>query len=168
MKAAILAELEDSHLTFHALLQSLSEEDLQRVSHNAPWTNKQILFHMMFGYLLLPSLIGLVLVFGRLPKPFSKWFAMLLNLGTAPFNVINSLGPRGGGRIFTRQGLGKIYDMVFALIVNLLHLLPDAELKRGMHYPTKWDPLFRDYMTLEEILRFPMRHFYFHVCHIAR
>jgi hypothetical protein len=168
MKTALLSELEDGRLTFHMLLDSLSDEELQKVSDNPPWTNKQILFHMVFGFFLLPSLIVIVLLFGRLPRTLSKLFAALLNLATRPFNVINSLGPQGGGRLFTRKGLSKVYDVVFTLIVWLLQLLPEDELKRGMHYPTKWDPLFSDYMTLTEILRFPMRHFYFHVGHIAR
>jgi hypothetical protein len=168
MKTALLSELEDSRLTFHTLLNSLSDEDLQKESRNPPWTNKQILFHMVFGFFLLPSLIVIVILFGRLPITFSKRFATMLNLAVRPFNVINSLGPRGGGKVFTRQGLSKGYDLVFALIVRLMQLIPEDELQRGMYYPTKWDPLFSDYMTLAEIFRFPMRHFYFHVGHIAR
>jgi hypothetical protein len=168
MKAALLAELEVSHLTFHTLLDSLSDADLQKVSRNPPWTNKQILFHMVFGFFLLPSLIVIALLFGRLPRTFSKRFATRLNRAVRPFNVINSLGPQGGSRLFTRQGLSKTYDLVYTLIVQLLQILPEAELTRGMHYPTQWDPLFREYMTLSEIFRFPMRHFYFHVGHIAR
>jgi hypothetical protein len=168
MKAAILAQLEGSRLTFHALLDSLSDADLQQESRNPPWTNQQILFHIVFGFFLLPSLIVLVLLFGRLPKSFSKCFATLLNGAVRPFNVINSLGPQGGGRLFTRHELLRTFDLVYALIVRLLQLLPEAELKRGMHYPTQWDPLFSDYMTLAEIFQFPMKHFYFHVGHIAR
>lgn len=168
MKAILLSELEDSRHTFHALLASLSDEDLQKQSLNPPWTNKQIVFHMLFGFFLLPSLIVIVLIFGRLPRILSKWFALLLNLGVRPFNAINSLGPQGGGRIFTRYGLSKTYDMVYTLIVRLLQMVSDDELQRGMHYPTKWDSLFSDYMTLADIFRFPMRHFYFHIGHIAR
>lgn len=168
MKTSLLSEFEDSRLTFHMLLDSLSDEDLCKESRNPPWTNKQILFHMVFGFFLLPSLIVIVLLFGRLPRTFSKSFATLLNRATRPFNVINSLGPRGGGRVFTRTGLSKVYDGVFAFILRLVLLLPEDELERGMHYPTQWDPLFSDYMTLTEILRFPMRHFYFHVGHIER
>ena len=168
MKTDLLSELEDSRLAFHALLNSLSDDDMQKVSHSPPWTNKQIFFHMLFGYFLLPSLIVIVLLFGRLPQRFSKLFANLLNSGVRPFNAINSLGPRGGGRVFTRGGLKKTYEIVYRVIVRLLRMLPEDELRRGMHYPTQWDPLFCDYMTLTEIFRFPMRHFYFHVSHITR
>jgi len=31
-----------------------------------------------------------------------------------------------------------------------------------MHYPTRWDPFFREYMTLGELFRYPTQHFDFH------
>ncbi|PWK87230.1 hypothetical protein C8D88_104391 [Lentzea atacamensis] len=31
-----------------------------------------------------------------------------------------------------------------------------------MHYPTRWDPFFQDFMTLGDLYRFPVRHFGFH------
>jgi hypothetical protein len=91
MKTILHSELEDSRHNFHALLASLSDEDLQKVSLNPPWTNKQIVFHMVFGFFLLPSLIVIVLLFGRLPRTFSKWFASLLNIAVRPFNKYDHL-----------------------------------------------------------------------------
>ena len=31
-----------------------------------------------------------------------------------------------------------------------------------MHFPTRWDPFFKDYMTLEDVYRYPGQHFDFH------
>ncbi|MFF3336201.1 hypothetical protein ACFYWX_42905 [Streptomyces sp. NPDC002888] len=31
-----------------------------------------------------------------------------------------------------------------------------------MHYPTRWDPFFRDVMTIADLYRYPTRHFGFH------
>ncbi|MGW3964246.1 hypothetical protein ACWED2_30830 [Amycolatopsis sp. NPDC005003] len=39
---------------------------------------------------------------------------------------------------------------------------PEADLARGMHYPTRWDPFLQDYMTLADIYRFPTQHYDFH------
>jgi hypothetical protein len=168
MKASILAELEASRLVFHLLLDSLSDDELRKASTNPAWTNQQILFHMVFGFFLLPSLILIVLLFSRLPSASSQRFAALLNRLVRPFNAINALGPQGGGRIITRRGLRQGFDWVHALIVKWVQALPEAALQQGMYYPAQWDPLFRDYMTLAEILRFPMIHFYFHIDQIAR
>ena len=38
----------------------------------------------------------------------------------------------------------------------------DADFGRGMYYPTRWDPFFEDYMTLEDVYRYPGQHFDFH------
>lgn len=168
MKGSLLAELETTRLVFHYLLDSLSDQDLQRTSRNAAWTNQQILFHMAFGFFLLPSLVVIALIFGRLPTAYSKQFAALLNSVTGPFNAINALGPQGGGRVMGRRGLSQAFDGVYAIIVTMAQMLPEGEWARGMHYPTRWDPLFYDYMTLADVFRFPMRHFYYHTGHIAR
>jgi len=78
VKGTLQAELESSRIVFHALLDSLSDADLKKQSHNAAWTNKQIVVHMAMGFFILPSLILLALLFGRLPKPISKLFARFL------------------------------------------------------------------------------------------
>jgi len=35
-------------------------------------------------------------------------------------------------------------------------------LSRGMHYPTRWDPYFKDFMTLADLYRYPTQHFDHH------
>ncbi len=168
-KDSLRSELESSRVEFHTLLDSLSDNDLKKKSHNAAWTNKHIVVHMAMGLFILPSLILLALVFGRLPKPISKLFALLLIVTTIPFNWINALGPYIGATIFTRSSLSKTLDWFHARIVQLLRLMTEEELKRGMYYPTQWDPFsFKDYMTLEDIFRIPILHFTFHLKQISR
>lgn len=169
-KDTLRSELESSRLAFHTLLDSLSDADLKKKSHNAAWTNKHIIVHMAMGFFILPTLILLALVFGRLPQPLSKLFALLLNVTTVPFNWINALGSYTiGGIVFTRATLSKTFDWFHARIVQILQVIPEEELKRGMYYPTKWDPFsFQDYMTLEDIFRIPSRHYTFHLEQIAR
>jgi hypothetical protein len=85
-----------------------------------------------------------------------------------PFNWINALGPYIGGKVFTRTSLSKTFDWFHARIAQLLHVIPEEDLKRGMYYPTKWDPFtFKDYMMLEDIFRIPTLHFAFHLEQIA-
>src|SRR5713226_9831518 len=116
-KDSLRSGLESSRVEFHTLLDSLSDNDLKKKSNNAAWTNKHIVVHMAMGFFILPSLILLALVFGRLPKPLSKLFALLLTVTTIPFNWINALGPSIGGTIFTRKSLSKTFDWVHARIV---------------------------------------------------
>jgi hypothetical protein len=166
-KAMLRAELAATRVAFHAVLNSLSNEQLHKTSANPAWTNKQLLFHIALGFFLLPILIPLGRVFGRLPHPFSKVFALLLNAATWPFNGINALGPHIGGRVLTRRALGTTVDWVYARILRQLDAMSAEELQRGMYYPDKWEPLFRAYMTLEDIVRYPTLHFQSHRQHIT-
>lgn len=168
MKASVRGELEAARIVFHLLLDSLSEQDLARPSQNPAWTNRQIIFHIVLGFCLLPSLSLIGLVFGRLSPSYSQIFARLLNSLTKPFNVINAAGAYGGGLICSRAALSKLFDKVYALSLLIADHIPSQDWTRGMYYPTKWDPLFASYMTVEDIFRFPVRHFYSHIRQITR
>lgn len=60
-------DLETARATFHHLVATATEADLRRRSDGTRWTNKQLLFHMLLGHLILRALTRLVRVFGRLP-----------------------------------------------------------------------------------------------------
>jgi hypothetical protein len=137
MKDDIRVELEATRARFHTLLDSISDGALQQPSSNPAWTNEEILFHIALGFFLLPSLIPLVRLFSRLPQPFSKIFAWLLNTSIFVFNWANALGPRVGGRVFTRTALGQLFDRVLARTLRTLDRMPEYELRRGMFFPYK-------------------------------
>jgi hypothetical protein len=161
-QAAIRSELAAAHAAFHALLDSTSDEDWQRRSLNPGWTNGQILFHMTLGFMLLPNLIPLLRLFGRLPAGYSKAFAAALNAGTGLFNWINALGARGGGRFSNRHSLSQQFDRTHARILRLLDRLKPDEWQRGMYCPRRWDSMFDDYLTTEQVFRYILAHFEFH------
>jgi len=97
-----------------------------------------------------------------------KAFAWILNALTGPFNWINGLGARGGSKFFRKKRLGPKFDKVYASMLRKLNSVGDDEWRRGMYFPEKWDGLFKKYMTLEDVLRFPVVHFRFHLDQIAR
>lgn len=47
---------------------------------------------MLFGYLLVRTLMILVRIFARLPCGSSRRFAAALNAATTPFHVVNYVG----------------------------------------------------------------------------
>jgi len=53
-------ELEETRRQFHALLASLSAADWDAPSRNPAWTNGQLVFHMLFAFVLIPSLFWLI------------------------------------------------------------------------------------------------------------
>src|ERR1700754_3007577 len=96
-RAAVHRELDEARMTFHRLVSEARDADLRRPSAGTRWTNKQLLFHMLLGYLILRALRLLVLVFGRLPDRAGRAYARLLNAATRPFDAVNYLGSRFGG-----------------------------------------------------------------------
>jgi hypothetical protein len=168
IREAIHGELETTRAKFHTLLASLSERDFQKQSLNPGWTNGEILAHMTFGFIVINVLLPMARLWGRLPKGSSKWFAWLLNTFTGLFNWFNALGARGQGKFFTRKRIGKIYDRVYFSLVKKINSIKDDEWERGMYYPTKWDPNFDEFMTLEKLFHYPVTHFNFHLAQISR
>ena len=168
LKETIRNEYEAARATFHAFLDSFSEQDFQRQSLNPGWTNGEILTHMTFGFLVVDVLLPMTRRWGKLPKGTSKPFAWLLNLFTGLFTWFNALGARGQGKVFTHQRIGKIFDGVYFSLLKKINSIKDDEWERGMYYPTKWDSNFDEFMTLEKLFHYPVIHFNFHLGQIAR
>jgi hypothetical protein len=110
---------------------------------------------MLFGYLIIRALLVLVRVFGLLPDGASKAFARLLDSARRPFGLINYLGSCAGARIIRPRRMTTMLDHVIAALHKHLQRETDSALRRGMHYPTTWDPFFADYMTLAGHLSLP-------------
>ena len=159
---AITSELVAARAEFHALLNTLTDEDWRRPSHNPGWTNGEILFHMALGFFLLPILLPLLRLLGYLPPGATRPFAAVLNLATPLFNWVNGAGPRIGARLFCRRSLGRTYDWALRRVLRSVRTVRTEEWQRGMYYPTRWDALFADYMTPDTLLRYPIVHMRFH------
>jgi hypothetical protein len=160
-RVAIAGEMEAARARLHALLSAADAADLRRTSHGTRWTNEQLLFHMVFGYLLVRTLLPLVRLISRLPPPVGGGWAALLNSATRAFHVINYWGSVGGARVFDHKRMGPLADRTIAVLHRRLQEEPEATLRRGMPFPTGWDPYF-GYMTLAEVYRYATRHFEHH------
>lgn len=163
----ITSELLAAQAQFHAVLDSLSDRDWRQRSCNPGWTNGDVLFHMALGFFLLPVLLPLIRLAGRLPQGATRPFAALLNQATGPFNWINGRAPRLGSRLFRRRSLATVYDWVIRRTLRIVCQLRPDEWQRGMWYPSRWDLLFRDYMTMDDLLRYPIVHMQFHIDQLA-
>jgi DinB superfamily len=161
-RAAVRAEMDQARLDFRRLADAATPADLRRPSARTRWTNQQLLFHMLFGYLIVRALLVLVRVFGLLPDRASRAFARLLDSARRPFHLVNYAGSCAGARIIPPRRMVPVLDHVIAALDKHLQRETGPALRRGMHYPTTWDPFFAGYMTLADIYRYPTRHFRFH------
>jgi DinB superfamily len=161
-RRAIADEMDQARRTFHRLLDHATDVDLRRRSQGTKWTNEQLLFHMLFGYLITCALLVLARVFGRLPDSTGRLFARLLDTVHKPFHLINYLGSCAGARIIPYSRMRSRLDSVITALQASLETEHDAALRRGMYYPTTWDPLFTGYMTVAGLYRYPTQHFNYH------
>jgi hypothetical protein len=154
--------MEQAKTQFHRLLADASPADLKRRSDGTRWTNQELLFHMLFGYLVVRNLLGLVRLFGRLPDAFSRVFASILNSGTRPFHVINYLGSCGGALVFRGERLASMFNRTIDSLHRHLDSENEATLRREMHFPVGWDPYFKSVMSLADVYHYGTQHFEHH------
>ena len=53
-------------------------------------------------------------------------------------------------------------DRVIDALQRSLARQDQKALSRGMHFPNRWDPYFRDYMTLSDVYGYPGKHYDHH------
>jgi len=147
---------------YRELLDTATVADLRNPTDGTKWSNEQLLFHMLFGYLLVRNLRLLVWVFSRLPDDASKRFAALLNAGTRPFHVINYIGSLFGPRALGYTRMERLMDRALSSLEASLRAQSEHALERGMHFPVGWDPYFKDYMTLRDVYHYPTQHYDHH------
>jgi DinB superfamily len=158
----IAADLERARADFHQLLSLIGEGEWGKPTSGTRWTNEQLLFHMVFGYMVVQRLLVLVRSFGRLPDGVSRSYARMLDAVTAPFHSINYYGTCMATLTYNRNRMGAKMNRVIDKLERSLARVADDSIQRGMQFPTRWDPYFRDYMTLADVYRYPGQHYDHH------
>ena len=161
-RAAVIAEMEQARRSFRELLSAASPASLRRRSNGTRWTNRQLLFHMLFGFLIVRTLLPLVRAFGRRPDSWSRRFAAALNAGWRPFHVVNYLGSVGGGQVLPERAMIALMDRTIRALQRTLDRATEGTLGLTMHFPTAWDPYFRETMNVFDVYHYGTEHFEHH------
>ena len=161
-RAAVHDELERARIEFRELLDKASAASLRRRSNGTRWTNRQLLFHMLFGYLIVHTLMPLVHAFGKRPASWSRRFAAILDAGQRPFHLINYLGSCGGGQLLPTSTMIKLMDRIIHALRRKLAAETDDSLALTMHFPSAWDPYFHDTMSVFDVYHYGTQHFDHH------
>jgi hypothetical protein len=156
----VAAELRDVKADFHALVAQASPDDLRRRSDGTRWTNRQLLYHMVFGYMIVRTLQPLVHGLGRLNV--SRRFAAALDTGRRPFHVVNYLGSVVGGQLLTPAGTERLLDYTMNVLQRHVAAESEQSLALTMHFPTSWDPYFRSTMTVLDVYHYGTEHYEHH------
>ena len=161
-RAQIAEELDRARQDLHTLLAGASPDQLRQRSQGTRWSNEQLLYHMVFGFLIVRRLLPLVRLISRLPAPVGRGFARVLDAGRRPFHAVNYLGSCGGALVFNRKRMGWLCNRTIAALAASLDREPERELGRCMPFPTSWDPYFATFMSREDLYRYPVLHYRHH------
>lgn len=143
-------------------LENATTSELQRKSNGTRWTNEELLFHMVFGYMIVRSLLPLVRIMSRLPPSWIRGFAAGLNAVTGPFDAVNYWGSRAAAMVYDRRRMGRKFEKTITALAHRLERETTVSLARSMPFPTRWDPFFRAEMTLADVYTYATLHFDFH------
>lgn len=114
-KQAVHEEMGRARAEFHRFLGTEVAE-LRRSSAGTRWNNRQLLFHMLLGYLVVRVLLVLVRVVDRMPASLSRGIAGLLNAVTVPFDLVNYAGARVAGTVLPTGWMVALFDRVVAAL----------------------------------------------------
>ena len=159
-RAGIQQEMEQARLDFHELVKRASAEDLRRRTTGTRWTNRQLLFHMVFGYLIVRSLMPLVHTLGRLG--WSRRFAAILNSLRRPFHLINYLGSVGGGQLLTPAAMASLMDRTLRALQRKFAVETDEQPEPDHALPARRDPYFQPTMSVLDVYHYGTQHFDHH------
>lgn len=162
-REAIRAELARSRAVFASLASGARPADLRRSTVGTRWTNQRLLFHMLFGYLILMTVLRLVRTFWCLPGRYRRRLRGRLERGQALVPCRQLAGSCGGAVVFRGPHLVARFDRTVASLHRHLDKQTDAALVRAMHFPIHWDPYFADRMTLADVYHYGTPHFDHHV-----
>ncbi len=161
-KTAIAAEYRRACADLEDYLSRASDAGLRGNSRGTGWSNEELLFHMVFGFMIVRALLPLVRLFGSLPASWNRGFARLLNAATRPFDAVNYLGSKAAAKVFNRRRMAARMRRTTAVLAAKLAAEPERALARDMDFPTRWDPFFKSRMTLADVYAYPVLHFDFH------
>jgi len=163
----IISGYQRAYRELDGYLSNATPGQLRGLSTGTKWTNEELLLHMVFGYMVVRTLLPLVRIVSRLPHSWGKAFARALNAATLPFDVVNYWGSRAAALVYNRERLArKLERTIRALTLHLDQETP-ASLRRSMNFPTRWDPFFAPRMSLADVYAYPTLHFDFHARQLA-
>ncbi|MHB9856029.1 hypothetical protein ACSYGO_43235 [Streptomyces krungchingensis] len=131
-REAVHEEMERARAAFHQLLDHAAEADLRRPTDGTRWTNEQLLFHMLFGYILIRPLLVLLRIFGRLPHGAGRTFAdgSFAVLGVNLRFTMVMAGGSIAGALLGGLLLGVFSDLVLIPALAVILLVSAVKLAR--------------------------------------
>jgi hypothetical protein len=155
-------ELLDAPGDYRRLLSIATPAQLRQRTDGTRWTNQEMLFHLLIGYLVVRTLLPLVWLISRLPPRAGRGFAATLNAAARPFHLVNYVGSVLGGHALRLPWMARLFEASCLALAARLGRRTESDLARTMPFPSRWDPFFTSRMSLLDIYHYPWQHYEFH------
>ncbi len=149
-RAALCAQLEETRVAFHALVESLTEAQWQRHTATTAWTVCEVMTHVADGLARLPETIAHV----RQGKNY-------LNLPSWLRDPLNRWLVTWSARGQTRESILRRYDQAYTALLATLEGIQDDEWSRGAQC------YGAGYKTVLDLCVLPKSHFQEHAAQVA-
>ncbi len=149
-RAALRAQLEETRMAFHALMESLTNDEWHRKTATTAWTVCEVLTHLADGLARLPEAISHV----RQGKNF-------FNLPSWLIQPLNRWLVTWSARGQTRESILRRYDQAHTALLATLEGIRDDEWSRG----AQWGDA--GYKTVLDLCVLPNSHFQEHAAQVA-
>ena len=153
-RTVLRAQLEETRLAYHTLIEELSDEEWDSKHTATTWTVREMLSHVVDGLAHTPDAIDHVRrgkQFLNLP-PFLNWLTAPINFWLGKWNA------RGQ----TRQTVLARYDAAHQALLNKIDSIRDDEWSLGAHCYGE------GYKTVLDLCVLPNRHLEEHAAQLAR
>jgi hypothetical protein len=147
---------------YRTLVSTADSARLRQRTHGTRWTNQEMLFHLLIGYLVVRTLLPMMALISRLPPGFGRGFAATLNAAARPFHLVNYVGSVLGGHALRLPWMARLFGATCAALAAGLQRRSDGDLARAVPFPSRWDPFFTSHMSLLDIYHYPSQHYEFH------
>ena len=165
-RAAVVAGYRRNCAELEAALAAAPPEAFRRRSAGTRWSNEELLYHMVFGYIVVLALLPLVRIFGRLPISVNRGFADC-SMPERRHSTSSTTGGPEEEPVFNRRRMAAKLRRLTSALEQRLHRETDLGLGRRMYFPTRWDPFFKETMTLADVYAYPVAHFDFHAAQLS-
>ena len=97
----------------------------------------------------------------------SRVMAEVMNAGARPFHVVNYLCALPGGWLLSGRAMARLMDRTTGRLRANLARESARTLGLAMHFPTRWDPYFKEVMTVADVYDYATRHYDHHRCQLT-
>ncbi len=165
LRQAILDEMEETLVSFRALLETIPPEALELPTANPVWNVREVLYHMSLAPRFMLADTRMIIGYTRQ----HRWLYGVIErfVPKRLFDWLNEIYTRFRARGASLQSLAAEYERAHQMATRALAEVADDQFEMSLRYPA-WDPLLTGQITVEKLFRYVKDHYETHAQEVLR